>query len=88
LDGWKKVQAWAETDGKAKSEPLMMGYKHAVKELNLGGVAVLDIRPDGWTDNGKILLYTYGGAHVIYSVVASTLGRAVIAPCGPNAAAI
>src|SRR5580704_6539900 len=76
LDGWKKLQAWAEADGKAKSEPLLKRYGHTVKELNLGGVPALDIRPQDWKDNGKVLVYTHGGAHVMNSAV-SMLGRAV-----------
>jgi acetyl esterase/lipase len=78
LDSWRKLQAWAEADGRAKSEPLLVRYKHIVEELNLGGIPVLDIRPQGWKDNGKVLVYTHGGAHVMYSA-ASTLGRAVVA---------
>lgn len=78
LDGWKKLQAWAEADGKARSEPLLMRYKHTVKELNLASIPVLDIRPQDWKDNGKVLVYTHGGAHVMYSA-ASMLGRAVVA---------
>ena len=34
--------------------------------------------PKGWEDNGKALVYTHGGAHVMYSA-ASMLGRAVVA---------
>jgi monoterpene epsilon-lactone hydrolase len=77
LSGWKKLQAWAEADGNAKSKPVLERYKHIVKELSLGGLPVLDVRPQDWKDNGKILVYTHGGAHVMYSA-ASTLGRAVI----------
>lgn len=78
LDGWKKLQALTEADGKARSEPLLMRYKHTVKELNLGGVPVLDIRSQDWKDDGKVLVYNHGGAHVMYSA-ASMLGRAVVA---------
>ena len=76
--GWKKLQAWAEADGKAKSEPLLKRYEHTVSEGGLGGVPVLDVRPKGWRENGKALVYTHGGAHVMYSA-ASMLGRAVVA---------
>jgi epsilon-lactone hydrolase len=78
LAGWKKLQAWAEADGKAKSEPLLKRFDHTVTEGALGGVPVLDVRPKDWKDNGKALVYTHGGAHVMYSA-ASMLGRAVIA---------
>jgi len=41
------------------------------------GIPVLDVRPKGWRENGKVVVYTHGGAHVMYSAE-STLGRAVI----------
>lgn len=78
LAGWEKVQAWAEADGRAKSAPILARYEHTVREDTFGGVPVLDVRPAGWTDDGRVLVYTHGGAHVMYSA-ASTLGRAVVA---------
>ncbi len=78
IDAWKKLQAWAEADGRAKSEPLLKRFPHSVVAGEFGGVPVLDIRPEGWKDNGKALVYTHGGAHVMYSA-ASSLGRAVVA---------
>ena len=77
LAGWEKVRAFAEADGKAKSAPLLQRYEHTVTEGKVGGVPVLDVRPKNWKDNGKVAVYTHGGAHVMYSA-ASTLGRAVI----------
>ena len=76
--GWQKLQAWAEADGRAKSESLLKCYEHTVEQGELGGIPVLDVRPKGWKDNGKAIVYTHGGAHVMYSA-ASMLGRAVIA---------
>jgi monoterpene epsilon-lactone hydrolase len=78
LDGWKKRQAAAEAAGKALSEPLLKRYAHTVTELKLGGVQALDIRPQGWKENGKALVYTHGGAHTMFSA-ASSLGRPVVA---------
>jgi acetyl esterase/lipase len=78
LSGWRKLQAWAEADGKTKSEPLLKRYAHTVIEGKLGGVPILDVRPKGWKDNGRALVYTHGGAHVMYSA-SSMLGRAVVA---------
>lgn len=77
LAGWEKVRAFAEADGKAKSAPLLQRYEHTVTAGRLGGVPVLDVRPKNWKDNGKVAVYTHGGAHVMYSA-ASTLGRAVV----------
>jgi monoterpene epsilon-lactone hydrolase len=78
IEGWKKLQAWADADGKAMSEPLLRRYEHSVEAGQLGGVPILDVRPKDWKDNGKALVYTHGGAHTMYSA-ASMLGRAVVA---------
>jgi epsilon-lactone hydrolase len=76
--GWEQVRAAAEVDGLAKSAPLLERFPHTVVAATFGGVPVLDIRPERWRDNGKAIVYTHGGAHVMYSA-ASTLGRAVMA---------
>lgn len=78
LDGWDKLQAWAEADGRAKSAPLLARYPHTVTEDTFGGVPVLDVRPEGWTADDRALVYVHGGAHVMYSAT-SSLGRAVVA---------
>ena len=77
LAGWEKMRALAEADGKASAAPLLQRYEHTVMEGRLGGVPVLDVRPKNWQDNGKVTVYTHGGAHVMYSA-ASMLGRAVV----------
>ncbi len=33
--------------------------KVTVAETTLGGVPVLDVRPEGWEDNGKVLVYAF-----------------------------
>lgn len=78
IEGWKKLQAFVEADAIAQSAPLLARFEHTVQEAQLGGIPVLDIRPKGWKDNGKVLVYTHGGAHVMYSA-RSMLGRAVTA---------
>src|SRR5262245_39901477 len=77
LAGWEKLRALAEADGKASSAPLLQRYAPTVTERRLGGIPVLDVRPQHWQDNGKVTVYTHGGAHVMYSA-ASMLGRAVV----------
>ena len=77
LAGWEKLRASAEAGAKAKSAPLLQRFEHTVTEAKLGGVPVLDIRPKNWQDNGKLTVYTHGGAHVMFSA-ASMLARAVV----------
>jgi len=51
-------------------------YDAQVTATKMRGVPVLDIRPSGWNDNGKVLVYTHGGAYTLFSA-ASTLISAV-----------
>ena len=78
LEGWTRLQAWAEADGTARSAPVLKALQPDVRPLTLDGVPALDLRPAGWSDNGKVLVYIHGGAHVMYSA-ASMLGRAALA---------
>lgn len=78
IAAWSKLQAAVDADARTKSEPLLKRFPHTVTEGKLGGVPVLDVRPKDWKDNGKVLVYTHGGAHTMYSAK-SMLGRAVVA---------
>lgn len=77
-EAWVRLQAWAEADGKAKSELLVKRLEPRVTRMSLGEVPVLDVQPRDWKDNGRALIYVHGGAHVMYSAE-STLGRAALA---------
>ncbi|HXY52865.1 MAG TPA: alpha/beta hydrolase fold domain-containing protein [Terriglobales bacterium] len=77
LASWKKVQTFAETQALGQSEVIVKRYAPAVTEGTLAGISVLDVRPKGWKDNGKLAVYTHGGAHTMYSVK-SMLGRTAI----------
>ena len=79
LETWKKVQAAAETQELAISAPVVQRYAPIVKELTLGGVPVLDVRPKGWTETKKIVVYTHGGAHVLYSAKSQLYRGAIFA---------
>ncbi len=77
LAKWKQVQAFVEKDAIAQSEAILKRYEPTVTERNLGGVRILDVRPKGWTEKRKVVVYVHGGAHTLYSA-ASTAGRAAI----------
>jgi hypothetical protein len=46
VGGWQKVQAMAEADGNARSEPLLKRYKHTATKRTLAGVPVLEVLPE------------------------------------------
>jgi monoterpene epsilon-lactone hydrolase len=77
LASWKKAQAFVEKDALTQAEPIVKRYAPTVTERSLGGVPVLDVRPKGWSDTSKVVVYTHGGAHTMYSAK-SMLGRAAI----------
>jgi acetyl esterase/lipase len=75
--GWTKLQAFIEADALPKAASLVERYAPTVKERTIGGVPVLDVRPRGWTESGRLAVYTHGGAHTMYSA-RSMLGRAAM----------
>ena len=77
LASWKKLRASLEPDAIAQSEVIVKRYAPMVVERTLDGIAVLDVRPRGWKDHGKLAIYTHGGAHTLYSA-SSTLDRAAM----------
>lgn len=64
LKAWKQIQEKAD-DGatSALSKEIVSSYQPTLIKTKIGGINVVDIRPQGWHDNGKVLVYTHGGAY-------------------------
>jgi epsilon-lactone hydrolase len=77
LNGWKKQYLDSEFMFMALSQSIIDLYQPNISEIMLDGVQVLDIKPRNWTDNGKVLVYTHGGAYTFGSAI-STLGSPVL----------
>jgi len=73
LEVWRQVQDGIEAASEAGWKKAIADNNVTVIEAILGGVPVLDIRPENWTDNGQVLVYTHGGGYVGFSA-RSTLG--------------
>jgi monoterpene epsilon-lactone hydrolase len=67
LAGWEKVYDVAEARNKDKAEQSLAASHATVAELDMGGVTVEDIRPHGWKDNGKVLVFVHGGGYALFS---------------------
>jgi acetyl esterase/lipase len=65
--GWKRTWEAGEAASEPKVQATLGRYQPTVKDAKLGGVAVVDIRPKGWKDNGKVLVHAHGGAYAMYS---------------------
>jgi acetyl esterase/lipase len=66
-EGWKQVQARREAERRERSEATIARYRPTLIDRKLGGTPVLEIRPRGWKDNGKLLVHIHGGSWVSYS---------------------
>lgn len=67
IGGWEEMYKIAEAHNKEKSEQALAASDATVTELQMGGVTVEDIRPQGWKDNGKVLVYVHGGGWCLFS---------------------
>jgi epsilon-lactone hydrolase len=77
LEGWRAMQEASEAATIEKIAPLLDALQPEIAELSLGGVPVIEVKPRGWKDNGKVLVYTHGGAYTLYSA-RSTLNLAAL----------
>ena len=67
LKTWRQLHAATEEAVKEFNKKAVERTGVIVTDATLGGVPVLDIRPPGWKNNGKVLVYTHGGAYVLFS---------------------
>jgi len=77
IEAWRAVQQEREAFSLERQKAVVDSLQPAVTEMELGGVPVLEIKPRNWKDNGKVLVYTHGGAYTMLSVK-STLGSSAL----------
>ena len=86
--GGAQRQPASEAEHAAMVEAVVPLTQPAVTPMHLGGVPVVDVKPQGWTDNRQIVLYTHGGGAALSAVhstlfsvalMASTTGLRVLA---------
>jgi epsilon-lactone hydrolase len=67
LAGWEKAYDFAEARNRDMAEKSRAASHAIVTEMEMGGVTVEDIRPHGWKDNGKVLVFLHGGGYCLFS---------------------
>jgi monoterpene epsilon-lactone hydrolase len=78
VEGWKKV--WQESEqGQEIEDSIVKSYGVTMKDSSLGGIPVIEIHPRNWQDNGKVLLYTHGGAYTLFSAKTTLTGAIPVA---------
>jgi hypothetical protein len=79
IEGWEKIWAFREDYFKDMNREIVKTLGTSVKEIKMGGVPALDVRPKAWKDNRKAVIYTHGGGYT-FNIAASTLiGSAPVA---------
>jgi acetyl esterase/lipase len=67
LAAWKRMWEAGEADSEPAVKAALKRYRSNVEEREVGGIPVLAIKPEGWKDNGKVLVHLHGGAYTMYS---------------------
>lgn len=87
LEDWKKLNQEMNSMAILESKQILDTYKSNVTYTNLADVNVIDVKPQNWKDNGKILVYLHGGGYTLFSAnstldvvmpIANTTGLRVI----------
>ena len=67
LDAWRRVHDEYDEQLEELNNVAVERTGVMVTDATFDGVPVLDIRPKDWKNNGKVLVYTHGGAYTIFS---------------------
>ena len=67
LAGWTALHAAQEKGLEAPNKAVLDQLGATVTDAVIGGVPVLDIRPKGWADDGRVIVYIHGGAFTLFS---------------------
>jgi acetyl esterase/lipase len=76
VHGWGKYMAKYQKSGLQKSKDLNTMLSPIISKNTINGVPVIDVKPKGFVDNGKVIVYLHGG--LIASNADSTLGNAIL----------
>jgi acetyl esterase/lipase len=79
VEGWREAWQGNEEFWKKANDEVVKSLGTVVEESSMGGVRVLDVKPKDWSDNGKVLVYTHGGAYVLFSAASTLISSAPVA---------
>jgi epsilon-lactone hydrolase len=79
LKGWQKLNQQASTMFMQLSQPIVDSFQPNITATKLGDINILDVKPKGWRDNGKILIYVHGGGYTLLGANSTLANAAVVA---------
>ena len=79
LEGWQKLSQETSSMFMQLSQPILDNYQPVITATKLGDIDVLDVKPKGWRDNGKVLIYVHGGGYTLLSANSTLETPAIVA---------
>jgi epsilon-lactone hydrolase len=79
LKGWQKLNQQASSMFMQLSQPIVDSYQPNITATKLGDINILDVKPKGWSDNGKVLIYVHGGGYTLLGANSTLANAAVVA---------
>jgi acetyl esterase/lipase len=79
IEAWKAIQAGVIASTIKRVESAISQFKITIVKSEISGVKVLDVRPENWKDDGKVLIYIHGGGYTLYDAMSSMEASAVMA---------
>lgn len=67
LKSWEKYAQGKENELQDINNDVVTKLKSNVEFKEIGGVSVLDLKPEGWKESSKVAVYLHGGAFTINS---------------------
>ena len=77
--GWERAYAGNEAEVRQRNADIQARYQPQITQTHLGGVPVLDIRPQKWTESRRILVYVHGGGYTLHSAASSLFSSVPVA---------
>ncbi|HZD35116.1 MAG TPA: alpha/beta hydrolase [Nitrososphaeraceae archaeon] len=75
-EGWQRLNQQTSPIVTQFSRSIVDSYQPNITPTELADISVLDIKPEDWNDNGKVLVYLHGGGYTLLGAN-STLGNVV-----------
>ncbi len=79
LTAFENVFELTEQSFVEQNEAVVEQFNPTLTPLDIGGVPVIDVKPQEWQDNGKVIVYLHGGAYTLGSAESTLINSVPIA---------
>jgi epsilon-lactone hydrolase len=76
--GWQGLNQQISSMVIQMSQPIVDSYQPNITAAKLGDINILDIKPKGWRDNGKVLIYLHGGGYTLLGANSTLVNAATV----------